>query len=259
MPRCDNTTLHIRDTMGVLYFFFCDAANILYADILEWLLGMLGWNTQTSETLLCPVVYSWIPWKRDSFCQSVVGLYPFCGCNGSVAALCDLWWSALMLSCSLCCVVGRCLSFGRLWHDLLWILLHSVRWVFVDQASCHTPSPYLLVITSSAPLLLKSGVLNIQLHTPSVIFRTLIYIYVKLYLCIHFTCVWIGTGLLAKKTTVVRAFLIKLPFCLLHYVWFIYQDWHPFVRGCTHQWSGKCTISASLLTSLYDNWRDANM
>ena len=50
----------------------------------------------------------------------------------------------------------------------------------------------------------------------------------------------------SKKNTVVRAFLIKLSYPLLHYVWFSYQDWHPFVRGCTHQWSGKCYLSLSL-------------
>ena len=44
--------------------------------------------------------------------------------------------------------------------------------MFVDQDSCRTPSTYLLVITSSAPLLLKSGVLIIQLHSPTAIFRT---------------------------------------------------------------------------------------
>ena len=210
--RCDNTTLHIRDTMGVLYFFLCDAMYILYTDVLAGLLGMLGWEIHTSETLLCPVVYSWIPWKSDSLCHLVVGLSPFCGCNGSVATFCDLWWSALMLSYSLCCVVGRGFSFDRPRHDLLWILLHSVRQVFVGQASCHSSSPCLLVITSSAPLLVKSGVLIIQRHTPSAIFRTFAPNLVLKFICAS------SSQLCWNKhrtpdSSVVHAFFIKLPFC----------------------------------------------
>ena len=61
------------------------------------------------------------------------------------------------------------LLFGRPWHDLLCILLHSDRQVFVDQASCHTLSN-----KESFILLFKAGVLNIQLHIqlPSAVFIT---------------------------------------------------------------------------------------
>ena len=142
-----------------------------------------------------------------------------------------------------CVVVGRCLSFGRPWHDLLWILLHSDRQVFVDQASCHTP-PYLLVITSLAPLVLKSGVLIIQLHTPSAIFRTF-----APYVILKFVCA--STSQLCANRHMITGIklLLFVPFSssypFVHYVWFSYQDWHPFVRGCTHQWCGKCYLSLS--------------
>ena len=152
-------------------------------------------------------------------CQSVIG-------SVSILWLQWLWAFGEVLWCWLShCVVcwGDTAHFAHLrmlYYEYCYI--PTDRCMFIDQASCHTPSPYLLVITSSAPLLLKSGVLIIQLLIPSAVFITFVSFIAIVFvhhIFLH-SCVWIGTGLLVL--TIVRAFLIKLRFKLLHYVWFSY-------------------------------------
>ena len=178
-------------------------------------------------------------------------------------ALCDIWWSAFMLSISWCCVMGRCLSFGRPWHDLLWILLHSDRQVFVDQTSCHTSSDAESCITLQG----WSATFSYIFKLPSVVFITfaqyiitIVFVHQVYYYTFTFFTRRLDRCLNGHMTTGIMNFYYS---CLSHQATlsaavlcvFSYQDLYPFIHilGTAHTSDVVNAISASFLTSLSEN------
>ena len=152
--------------MGTLYFVLlvlCASGSQMCR---QGLLGMLGWNIHTSRTLLCPVVYSWIPYKRQCLPVGHRAIVHF------VAAMAQ-WKHCVTFGDLLSCWVVHCVVWWEMpliWQTLAWSTMNIAT--FRQTGVCW---PVLLSHFFWCSELFKAGVLIfilIQLHIPSVVFIT---------------------------------------------------------------------------------------
>ena len=119
---------------------------------------------------------------------------------------------------------------------LLRILLHSDGQVFADQTSCHTSSLYLRTsdyIISSLAVHVWSAY---HLATYSKCdFQNICSKFNSKFICASSSQLCLNRHRTGTKLLFFLPFSSSYPFLCYIMCGFSYQDWHPFVRGCTPQ------------------------
>ena len=152
--------------MGTLYFVLlvlCASGSQMCR---QGLLGMLGWNIHTSRTLLCPVVYSWIPYKRQCLPVGHRAIVHF------VAAMAQ-WKHCVTFGDLLSCWVVHCVVWWGDASHLADLGMIYYEYCYIQTDGCLLTSPLVTLLLMQRVVQGWSAYLHIiQLHIPSVVFIT---------------------------------------------------------------------------------------